>query len=267
MSCAQDALDQPPDNPSMHALTGGRACLASDRAGEVRLDPVPEVDQHLLPPPLNLLMAQQWARLARFPLHAAALSWKGRGILILGEQGAGKSSLVLAASSQGGEIVSDDWLLAGTVHGTVRAERLREFLMFRAGAPWRAFGQRLQSVTRQTVSPGPDGRAVLPIPDSHPAFPVWIPIEHVLFLQAPEGERPAHSRLEPIHQSRLLAGLVEASMPLLLTGEFSRERNRLMAVFQTLSGELPASAAELGLDLMHAPETTLDRLLSPGTVE
>jgi hypothetical protein len=204
------------------ALPGGRAFLTSDRAGEVRLEPVLEADLHLLPPPLNLLLAQQWARLARFPLHAAALRWKDRGVLILGERGAGKSSLVLAASSLGGEVVSDDWLLTGVLRGQVRVERLREFLMFRPGAPWQAFGQGMQTLTGLTIVPGPDRRHVLPIHGSQPAFPTWTPIERMVFLQAPERERPAHSRLEPIHQSRLLAGLVEASMPRLLTGNSAR---------------------------------------------
>jgi hypothetical protein len=266
MGGEHDLLDELRAEHRPHDLPGGRAYLASDQAGEVRLDPAAEVDQHLLPPPLNLLMAQQWARLARFPLHAAALRWKGRGVLILGERGAGKSSLVLAALTRGAEVVSDDWLLAGAPNGTVRVERLREFLMFRSGTPWQAFGKRLQQITGQAVLSGPDGRFVLKIPDSRPFFPVWIPIEQTLFLRVPEGERRSQSRLDPIHQSRLLAGLVEASMPLLLTDEFGIERKRLMTAFRKMTGGVPARAAELGQDLVYAPEATLDRLLAPAAV-
>ena len=75
----------------------------------------PDADRHnlLLPQALHLLLTQQWARAGLMPVHACAFSIAGQGILALGDRGAGKSSLVLAALAAGARIVSDDWLLLG----------------------------------------------------------------------------------------------------------------------------------------------------------
>jgi hypothetical protein len=42
------------------------------------------------------------------PLHAACVGWKGRGLLVLGDSGAGKSSFVLAALQHGLDLLSED---------------------------------------------------------------------------------------------------------------------------------------------------------------
>ena len=43
------------------------------------------------------------------PLHAACLSFDGRGLLIAGTSGAGKSTLSLALAKNGADFLSDDW--------------------------------------------------------------------------------------------------------------------------------------------------------------
>ena len=43
------------------------------------------------------------------PLHAACLSFDGRGVLIAGASGTGKSTLSLALAKNGADFISDDW--------------------------------------------------------------------------------------------------------------------------------------------------------------
>jgi hypothetical protein len=62
------------------------------------------------------------------PLHAAAVEWRGRGILIVGAAGSGKSALFLGLTSMGAEWVDAEWvyLQAGSVHGSAGAAQIRE---------------------------------------------------------------------------------------------------------------------------------------------
>tara|TARA_B100001123_G_scaffold393801_1_gene474058 strand:+ start:1967 stop:2419 length:453 start_codon:yes stop_codon:yes gene_type:complete len=41
-------------------------------------------------------------------VHASAVNWHGRGILIKGESGSGKSSLAIALLAQGAHLIADD---------------------------------------------------------------------------------------------------------------------------------------------------------------
>lgn len=45
------------------------------------------------------------------PLHGSVIAWEGRGVLILGAPGAGKSSLALECIDQGAQLVADDAVL------------------------------------------------------------------------------------------------------------------------------------------------------------
>lgn len=261
------------------SLSGGVAHLASDHVGAVELDADHNFDERLLPEPMNLLFAQQWARLGLFPLHAAALRWQGHGILLLGDQGAGKSSLVLAALAHGAEVISDDWLLMGCHNSEIRAERLREFLMFRPGQTWDRFRNGFGKRSENRVEPAPDnqnsirripdGRLVHCIAEDDPRYPEWTSLNRCLVLRAPndiksinppEPKRPARSTLEPVNQSTLLAALIEAAMPILMTQRFSAERDRLFKQFQALASQLSARQAISGLDLIENPTTVMDRL-------
>jgi hypothetical protein len=243
-------------------LAGGAAWLSSGKPGQARLALNPRSDDRLLPAPLNLLLAQQWARQGLFPLHAAALSWQGRGLLVLGDQGAGKSSLVLAALAVGARIISDDWLLVGHQQGQPRAERLREFLMFRPGRTWDAFGPTIgRSLACEKTG---DGRFLHAISeeDSSAAFPIWTRLDRCLLLRASEAERPRSTTLAETDQSSLLAQMIEAAMPILLTRRFPLERDRLFARFRALATGLPALSATTGMDLTTHPGQVLERLFS-----
>lgn len=54
-------------------------------------------------------------------IHASAVAFDGRGVLILGPSGAGKSSLALALMGQGAKLVADDRVVLSTRWGQLIA--------------------------------------------------------------------------------------------------------------------------------------------------
>lgn len=78
-------------------------------------------------------------------LHASTVSFAGRGLLITGAAGTGKSSLALQLIALGAELVADDGTLLSNSGGTLMAsapEAIRGRVEARGlgilGAPWRA---------------------------------------------------------------------------------------------------------------------------------
>jgi len=64
------------------------------------------------------------ASIGVLPLHAACLSFEGRGLLVAGASGTGKSTLSLALAKNGIDFVSDDWTYITSDHGELRAHGL-----------------------------------------------------------------------------------------------------------------------------------------------
>jgi hypothetical protein len=64
------------------------------------------------------------ASIGVLPLHAACLSVGGRGLLIAGASGAGKSNLSLALAQDGADFISDDWTYLTYEDGELSAHGL-----------------------------------------------------------------------------------------------------------------------------------------------
>lgn len=60
------------------------------------------------------------------PIHASAFAYKGAGCLILGESGAGKSSLVASALVHGATLIADDRLTLHSEGGVLYADAVPE---------------------------------------------------------------------------------------------------------------------------------------------
>jgi hypothetical protein len=58
------------------------------------------------------------------PLHAACLSFEGKGLLIAGASGTGKSTLSFALAKHGADFISDDWTYIACDHGELCAHGL-----------------------------------------------------------------------------------------------------------------------------------------------
>ena len=72
------------------------------------LENINVVPRHLVDLFLEAAAAGQiWTRLAT-PIHAACVAIDGRGVLLCGDSGAGKTSLAYACASAGWQFISDD---------------------------------------------------------------------------------------------------------------------------------------------------------------
>lgn len=69
------------------------------------------------------------------PLHAACVSLRGRGVLLVGTSGSGKSTLSMQSAAAGLELVSEDSLFVEPRR--LRAVALPNYLYVRSGAPRR----------------------------------------------------------------------------------------------------------------------------------
>ncbi len=93
------------------------------------------------------------------PVHAACVDWQGRGVLLCGDSGAGKSSLAFACARAGWTYVTDDasFLLHGEsgrrIHGNCHMIRLRP-------SAAELFGE----VARRPITPRATGKPSIEIP-------------------------------------------------------------------------------------------------------
>ena len=226
-----DAPPEPEGAERVIELEDGRVHLLSGAPGRVEVGSTQSLGDTLLPRSLNLLLAQQWARVGLMMVHGAAFRFNSTGVLTLGRQGAGKSTLTAAALAAGGRVVSDDWLLLGVLpSGEIRAQRLRNFLMFRENP---ATQELLSAVPELVLSGAQQGRKLVAAIDRQPKcladrFVESTRIDQIWLLEAATASRTAEPRLRGISQSELLAALTEATMPLLFSKRFPAERNALL---------------------------------------
>lgn len=248
-----------------HDLEDGRAVLRSNCPGKVLVEPGHRLSDELLQPQsLYLLLAQQWARAGLMLVHGAAFEFEGHGILALGDRGAGKSVLTMAALAAGAKVVSDDWVMLGTdADGTVRAERLREFLMLRHGLAHdrllSALPQlqpvqlrnRPKSVVRMQEQPG----------SLHSHFAKGCRIDRLWLLQRPRAGRTGSSTSSPAQAAGALSAIIQATMPILFSSRFAAEATALRkSTDVVLSGERTYTVCT-GPDLLDNPSKALASLL------
>ena len=233
---------------------------ASDVAATVQFEPThtPGDPRHL-PTALGFAFAQQWARLGHACVHGALLEVEGRGVLVLGQRGAGKSVLATSALVAGGGIVSDDYLLAGEHENELLGERIRAFVSLRQS--WAA--RTLFASSNDAWQPNRSGtRAFLQPHPSDPRFPAHHRIDHVWVLARPRAGRRAESSLEPISQATFFTALVAATQPLLLGPDFPHEQRLLSRLFTRLASRARPARLETGQDIVLAPQAAWRRLLA-----
>lgn len=134
------------------------------------------------------------AALRTVAIHAACIVTRGRGVLICGESGAGKSSLAYAGARAGWTYVSDDatYLVLG------REDRLvvgnSHSIRFRPSA-----AQLFPAIERHPVTPRAVGKPSIEIPTAEwpeMATQCTATIDHIVFLNR-GGTEPGLSPLEP----------------------------------------------------------------------
>lgn len=113
-----------------YMIIGGTRIVVEEAPGSNRQD----VLLYLLGSAFGFLMMQRGV----FPLHGSAVNHRGKGIVIVGDSGAGKSSLAAALSQKGAWILTDD--VARWEHGK---EGARMFPSYPAQKLWAATAQNL----------------------------------------------------------------------------------------------------------------------------
>lgn len=107
--------------PGVHCLPGGGVATIDDgqqvqiyRPGfgfELGVSPAGWSDVELTSYPLATAIASWAVDSALLPVHAAALEIDGRGVLLVGESGAGKSTTAVACALEGAGLLGDDLCL------------------------------------------------------------------------------------------------------------------------------------------------------------
>jgi len=259
--------DVPPDPrglPQIIELEDGRAHLQSGASGRVTVEDSHKLGESLIPRSLNLLLAQQWARAGLMMVHGAAFRYESTGVLALGRQGAGKSTLTAAVLAAGGQVVSDDWLLLGNLPtGGIGAQRLREFLMFRHSAP---VSELLNQIPELRVVGTQAGcKRIAPTAEQAECMssqlPGHIEIDQTWILAKPSSARPQKCVNQNASSANLLAMLVEATMPLLFGNAFPLERGALLTTAKKMVKHLETPTVLTGIELVETPTRTLNKLV------
>jgi hypothetical protein len=208
---------------------------------------------------IDLCVAHALAMRGAVVVHGAAFDTGGRGVLVAGSSGSGKSTVVAGALRTGARVVSDDLLLVTRrPAGRIGVESLRRELFFRAPGvsivPQRLVEQLVASndggATRWRLSP-----------DAEPtSFAASVSPES-LWLVAVD-RRLRESRVTAVDQAEALASLVQGLSGLFLSAGFERERAPILDLLSSLVASCSLIRVRLGRDLLSDPQETMDRIVA-----
>lgn len=123
------------------------------------------------------------------PLHAACVQWNGRGVLLCGDSGAGKSSLAYACARSGWTLICDDssYIIRGRAERTVVGNPHQ--MRFRTSAT-----KLFPELHGLSIAPRPSGKlaievATASLPDI--AIAGESPIDYIVFLDRRARSAPA----------------------------------------------------------------------------
>jgi len=237
----------------------GHVSMTSGGPARLRVRSDHRLEDDRFPESLTLALAQQWARAGLWVLHAAGIVVDGKGHVLLGDKGRGKSTLTALALAGGGQAVSDDWLLFGCDAGAdLCMERMRGFLMLRNG--WAA--------DRIVSRPGMDYRAhpdrpkkILSTRSDSARMPALATVNRIWLLQRRRGW-PRCSETGPVSLAHAVSSMIAGSMPILFSDRFPVERARLRAVLDQLPSRVAVGILRPGLDIIDSPTGTETRFFT-----
>ncbi len=173
-------------------------------------------------------------------LHAAAFELSGRRPLVVGETGAGKSTLTAAAVAAGGRAVSDDSLLLGVHDNRPLVRSARRDLWLRPGSRGLLPALNARGLGHEL---GPDGR--FRVGRDNRGFVDAIQPD-CLVVVAGRGALAAR----PLTQADALATLLRSTSSLYMTDErFSERQVKLLSLLTRYAEHLPA----IGLRIDRSP--------------
>jgi len=122
------------------------------------------------------------------PLHAACVERGGKGVLLCGNSGAGKSSLAFACARAGWKFLSDDASYLVVKNGCRLVVGNPQWLRLRPSAK-----ELFPEMRGFDLTPRPTGKPSIEVPTSK--LPIGVTygatVEHIVFLNRRSGEPPA----------------------------------------------------------------------------
>jgi hypothetical protein len=198
--------------------------------------------------PLRLFLHWHYARRGRRLTHAGTLGRDGRGVLLAGAGGAGKSGTVAAGLIAGLSSVGDDYILLSCDADAVRARPL--FTTLKQDPAGLA---RLGQTPPPGSRPNWQGKHHIPIEDLAGApMPASLAIAAILL---PRVTGAATTRLAPVSRREAMLALTVSSFQQMPGGMASGFR-----FFGALVQRLPCYRLDLGTDAAEIAATTADFL-------
>jgi len=188
--------------------------------------------------------------------HAAALEFGGATLLAVGPSRAGKSTLSAASLAAGGAVVSDDSVILGPDYeGAPSAGALRRDLWLRDGSV-ALLPNVLRARLWETASFGEQHwgleRAAFP-----ELFQTRVRPQAIVLLH--RDLRVRGFTLHRVSSAEGLAGLIQASSPLFLSGRYPVERERCMPELERFVNGVPCFEVRMGRALVEDPAATVRR--------
>lgn len=147
--------------------------------------------------------------------HALVFDYQGQGFLVLGESGAGKTTLALAAMAAGAKVVSDDRIALRSEGRELIGRSMRPFLQIRSDT--------LKHINRGTLG-GMLAMADVDVPvmrmdraAAPDSFADHTKITRILILHSGADQRPEISELKPADKAECLAAAMSSSLPYMFT--------------------------------------------------
>lgn len=145
-------------------------------------------------------------------VHALVFKYRGKGFMALGESGAGKTTLALAALAAGAEIVSDDRVAIRAEDDAIKAYGMRPYLQIRPAS------LRCIENSGELAALGIPTAATSVTRLEHALLPGFVidntSIDCTLLLQNPTPrQRPASAIMEAVSAAEILVAAIAGSLP------------------------------------------------------
>jgi len=247
------------DGEDLVVMPGGLVSLAPGRAEAVVewADAGALVDDFVATTLLEMALIHALALGGYVVNHAAALEVDGVAILAVGPSRAGKSTLSAAVLAAGGAVVSDDSVILGLDdEGESSVGALRRNLWLREGSV-----ELLPEVLRARLwenSSFWERRWGLDRAEFPEYFRTRVRPQAIVLLR--RDRRVNGYQLRRISSADGLAGLIQASSPLFLSGRYPVERGRCMPGFESLVNNAPCFEVRMGRALVEDPAATVRSL-------
>ncbi len=192
-------------------------------------------------------------------LHGAAFQCNNSNVIVLGQSGAGKSTMAAAALAAGAQVVSDDSLLA--------AQSSADAITLASNRHWMSFETPTLPLLPKYISSqldchGTTGYEYWTLPFDRAPQAIISEISPRIAWFVSVDRRLKTSRIESISQDQALSRLVQATPSVFLSPRLMAERAGVWSVLVGLVNSCSMFRVRLGGDILLKPRETLEHLLA-----